>query len=242
MDVIKTKYPSERRGRRAVGSARCRPLAARAAFAAPVSARDARAPRSARVPRGVRRRASLQPSRDPLPRDSARGSPFASPPRVPARRARCWRTRRAGHSTIWSSTRRSTAGAWAARTTSRACTSGTCTAGRSPWSHGRARSARNPRARSASATARRSPSTARSSARTTACCSSPWRSGASPPPRDAASVHHRTRARDRRSPPLPFRPDLRKRFHEKRRKAARSGRQEDSSQPEKIRARRDTTR
>ena len=199
---------------------------------------------SARVPPG-RSPTALRSAvaRDPISARLGAWVPHSPRPRVPARRARCWRTRRAGRSTIWSSTRRSTAGAWAARTTSRACTSGTCTAGRSPWSHGRARSARNPRARSASATARRSPSTARSSARTTACCSSPWRSGASPPPRDAASVHHRTRARDRRSPPLPFRPDRRKRFHEKRRKAARSGRQEDcSSQPEKIRARRDTTR
>ena len=230
---------------RAVGSARCRPPRSRGPLSRPRRRRATRALRaSARVPPG-RSPTALRSAvaRDPIAARLGARVPRSPRPRVSARRARCWRTRRAGRSTTWSSTRRSTAGAWAARTTSRACTCGTCIAGRNPWSHGRARSARNPRAQSPSATARRCPSTARSSARTTACCSSPWRSGASPPPRDAASVHHRTRARDRRSPPLPFRPDLRKRFHEKRRKAARSGRQEDcSSQPEKIRVRRDTTR
>ena len=66
------------------------------------------------------------------------------------------------------------------------------------------------------------------------CVSSSARRRERPPP------HARARPP---IPPLPFRPDLRKRFHEKRRKAARSGRQEDcSSLPEKIRARRDTTR
>ena len=87
MDVIKTKYPSERRGRRAVGSARCRPPRSRGPRSRPRCRRATRAPRaSARAfLRGVRRRRFAQPSREiQFPRDSARGSLVrlarASPP------------------------------------------------------------------------------------------------------------------------------------------------------------------
>ena len=85
MDVIKTKYPSERRGRRAVGSARCRPPRSRGPRSRPRCRRATRAPRaSARVPPG-RSPTALRSAvaRDP-PRDSARGSLIrlarASPP------------------------------------------------------------------------------------------------------------------------------------------------------------------
>ena len=81
MDVIKTKYPSERRGRRAVGSARCRPPRSRGPRSRPRCRRATRAPRA--FLGAFADGASLSRRARYLPRDSRVGprSPRrASPP------------------------------------------------------------------------------------------------------------------------------------------------------------------
>ena len=245
MDVIKTKYPSERRGRRAVGSARCRPPRSRGPRSRPRCRRATRAPRaSARVPPG-RSPTALRSAvaRDQFPRDSARGSLVrlarASPPDARGAGGRGERDiRRFGVRPGEVQLAR----------------------GRPERHPVRAPPGRVPRGEAPGATAEPVlheilvPGQHR---RPHAALPQPHVRQRGRP--RAAQVHGvrvrlllratpraSTTARARARPPiapLPFRPDLRKRFHEKRRKAARSGRQEDcSSQPEKIRARRDTTR